>query len=74
LTVKPLFIGQPRSPSLANSGVQRLKDPFLTRHSTILGLFWGTTEYHDADEENYPSRQTTCAHWLLDVSPTQKKM
>ncbi|GIJ81598.1 hypothetical protein Asppvi_000097 [Aspergillus pseudoviridinutans] len=37
-------------------------------------MIWGRTEYHDADEENYPSRQTTCPHWLLDVSPTQKKI
>ncbi|RLL93880.1 hypothetical protein CFD26_101154 [Aspergillus turcosus] len=37
-------------------------------------MIWGRTDYHDADEENYPSRQTTCPHWLLDVSQTQKKI
>ncbi|RHZ43906.1 uncharacterized protein CDV56_102381 [Aspergillus thermomutatus] len=45
--------------------------PFLTAHCRDN---LGRTAYHDADQENYPSRQTTCSHWLLDLSQTEKEI
>ncbi|KAF4167393.1 hypothetical protein CNMCM6936_005350 [Aspergillus lentulus] len=50
------------------------QSPLFDRSLHIPGSIWGRADDHDADEENDPSRQTTCSHWLLDMSQTQKKI